>query len=366
MPANELQSMLMTGVGHGQGGDTLRRMLDQPETHRLQIILSTLPDRQAHATAETRTITFRADAEYFYPASTVKLISATCALRQLATWRRESADTEPHVHTPFRIGDAEPTTVARELRKIFLTSDNPAHNLLHDLVGHRALHEITWAAGLKSVRLRHRLSANEPPERARSAARISFQADARQIQIAERTSDLDLPSDNIPGLGIGRAYVDSTGAHHDRPMSFAEKNRVSLHDLHVLTMMAFAPESRESGFGLEPADQGMLATIAALDAPPPEASASNKFLLPGLLRVRPRAEWRVLNKVGRAYGFSLDTGVIEHLPSASRRAISATLYTNDSEELNTDRYDYARDADPFMADLGEAIGREMTRSFCPG
>lgn len=360
MPENELQRMLLDATQRGQGGDALQRMLDQPETHRVQIILSTLPDRHDSAPAETRTMAFRADAEYFYPASTVKLISTACALRQLAAWRHKFGGPEPSAHTPVRIGEADITTVERETRRIFLVSDNPAHNLLHDLVGHRALHEMTWAAGLHSVRLRHRLSVTEPPGRARNAPAISFETDAKQIRIAARLSDLELPPDTISGLSVGSSYVDGAGVRHERPMSFAEKNRVSLRDLHTLTTMVFAPDAGINRFDLEPADQSMLATVAALDAPPPEASSFNKFLLPGLLRIRPRDEWRVLNKVGRAYGFSLDTGVIEHLPSGSRRVISATIYTNDSDELNTDRYDYTRDADPFLADLGEVIGREIT------
>ena len=44
------------------------------------------------------------------------------------------------------------------MRKLFLVSDNPAYNRLLDLVGAAELNARMWAAGLSSVRLRHRLS----------------------------------------------------------------------------------------------------------------------------------------------------------------------------------------------------------------
>lgn len=360
MPENELETMLLRGVRSVQGGDGLHRMLESPVARRVQAMISVLPQSHGGGSDIARTIGYRVDAEYFYPASTIKLLSATCALRQLAIWRLARNAAEPHATTPVRIGDADKTTVTQEIQKIFLVSDNPAHNLLHDLVGHRELHEMAWAAGISSVRLRHRLSVIEPSERARKSPDITFEIQGTPCQIPQRSSTLSIPKESGQGLEVGRAHTDPSGLRHDRPMSFSEKNCISLQDLHTLTKLVFAPDVAPGGFGLERADLAMLMDAAALDAPPPLTHSHNKFLLPGLLRVRPREEWRVMNKVGRAYGFSLDTGVIEHLPTGTRWAFSATIYTNDSGELNTDRYDYARDADPFMADLGEVLGREMT------
>ena len=55
-------------------------VLDAPEAVRLQICFTPLM-RQGLAVSEP-TETFRADAEYFYPASTVKLLAAVCVLRR--------------------------------------------------------------------------------------------------------------------------------------------------------------------------------------------------------------------------------------------------------------------------------------------
>ncbi len=349
------------------GGPTMGRLLEAAAEHRVQMLLTMLPVRGQPG--EQRSAAFRADAEYVYPASTIKLVTAVGAVGRLWHWRRERARPDLTLSTPVRIGDGPVTTVAGELRRVFLVSDNPAHNLLHDLVGHREIHEMMWAAGLASVRVRHRLSVVELAERARRSPGVCF-ACPEPLDMPERFSDLNLPPEHGAGLDVGCSHVDAQGVRHERPMSFAEKNRISLRDLHALTMATFAPDVR-GGIAfpwLVEADRRELEGVAALcpaesgDAAYPRASYPdeyNKFLLPGLIRVRPRAEWRYVNKIGRAYGFTLDTAVIEHVPSGARCVLSAAVYTNRSGELNTDRYDYLADADPFMAELGACVAREL-------
>jgi hypothetical protein len=53
-------------------------------------------------------------------------------------------------------------TVAHEIRKLFLVSDNRAFNRLFDLVGRTALNRLLWDSGLASARLFHRLHDTVP------------------------------------------------------------------------------------------------------------------------------------------------------------------------------------------------------------
>ncbi|MHC4992397.1 MAG: serine hydrolase, partial [Planctomycetota bacterium] len=84
-----------------------------------------------------------------------------------------------------------------------------------------------------------------------------------------------------------------------------------------------------------------------------------KFLLPGLARVVPLPHLHVYNKVGRAYGFSIENAYVEDARTGAGFFLAAVLYTNPNGTVNDGEYDYERLADPFFADLGEVIAREI-------
>lgn len=42
-----------------------------------------------------------------------------------------------------------------------------------------------------------------------------------------------------------------------------------------------------------------------------------QFFLPGLARIRPKGALRIYNKIGRAYGFTIDNSYVVYIPSDS-------------------------------------------------
>ncbi len=84
-----------------------------------------------------------------------------------------------------------------------------------------------------------------------------------------------------------------------------------------------------------------------------------KFLLPGLARIVPPRHLRIYNKVGRAYGFSIENAYVEDLRTGRGFFLAAVLYTNADGVVNDGAYDYEALADPFFAELGEVVGREV-------
>eukprot|EP00959_Pyramimonas_sp_CCMP1952_P136447 2855543-Pyramimonas_sp.AAC.1 len=156
-----------------------KHILQNSEAHRLQILLSVVRhDAQGRPYLERQG--YRLGEEYFYPASAVKACAVVAAMQTL----REQADalqiplglTSRLVLHPSpsdgpqaeveRVDESNVVdrtiTVAHEVRKLFLVSDNPAFNRLYNLVGQRKLNECMWNAGLGSVRLRHRLYDRVP------------------------------------------------------------------------------------------------------------------------------------------------------------------------------------------------------------
>ena len=156
-------------------------------------------------------------------------------------------------------------------------------------------------------------------------------------------------------------------------MDFAPKNRIPLVDLQQGLCKLVYPEADCGGggaFALEADDREFL--IEAMTEYPPDSkdpvfdpveypAAGGKNLLPGLERVAPRARWRIVNKTGEAYGFSVENAYVEDRETGRALFLAATIYTNADGVLNDDRYEYAEVAKPFFALLGEALGRELLR-----
>ncbi|MBM3845085.1 MAG: serine hydrolase, partial [Verrucomicrobia bacterium] len=229
-------------------------MLQDPESRRAQILITEIV-KDPNGRTQLRSHGYRVDAEYFYPASAIKLCAAVAALQLIETLE--------HTHgladlakAPLRIeplfpGDRAqtiddpkppkvPLTVGREIRKLCLVSDNPAFNRLFDLVGHAEMNQSMHALGLNSVVINHRLSESRKIPNPQAAAGVSFHPPGRPpILIAPRTSDLKF-ANSKPGLLVGSSYLQGDGKV-DRPMDFTRRNGISLVDLQGLLIKVVRP-----------------------------------------------------------------------------------------------------------------------------
>jgi hypothetical protein len=84
-----------------------------------------------------------------------------------------------------------------------------------------------------------------------------------------------------------------------------------------------------------------------------------KFFLPGLRAWRPGHPLLVLNKVGQAYGFTIENAYIEDLTTGEAFFLAATIYTNQDGILNDDAYEYTTLAEPFMSELAREVAQRL-------
>lgn len=364
----------------------LAAVLARAAEHRVQVVLGTV-EPAADGRPTLRQVGFRAGAEYFYPASAVKLFAAVAALEHLAELRRDTGlplgvDTPLAIHPLFadqqRL-DADPTnlaggtvTVRHEVRKLFLVSDNDAFNRLYDFVGQDGIARSLARAGLRDVRVVHRLEQVRSAEDHRRAPRVELLlADGTRHEIPARVAPPLPPAPAVPGLRLGEAYLRG-GERVEGPMDFAGKNRVSLADLQRGLCKALRPDVDCGGgaaFALGDADRALV--LEATSQLPRESANPRydpaehpdddvKYLLPGIERVLPRERFRIHNKIGQAYGFTTENAWVVDLSDPARPRsffLAATLYTNADGVLDDDRYEYREVARPFLAALGEAAAR---------
>jgi hypothetical protein len=362
-----------------------RDALEHADSRRVQVLLANESlDAKGRPVLVRRG--FRVDAEYFYPGNAIELLAAVAALEDVNDRHEEDArisETTPLAFHPLFAGqaieDRDVTHVAdgtitlrHEIRKLFLAADDAAANRLYEYVGQDALAQFLSRAGLTSARIVHRLSEPRSEDEDRRTPRVDFTfSKTDRATIPARVGKKRITDLRTNGIRVGTAYVDGTRVI-DEPMSFARRNAIQLVELQDALAKLANPRLVLDGaaYGITEAQRDFLLNSAAEypgeshDPRYPKSEypdAWGKFLLPGLERVAPRSSWRIVNKVGRAYGFSVENAWVVHRPSGRALFVSAAIYTNANGVLNDGKYEYEEAADPFLAALGEIVGRELAR-----
>jgi hypothetical protein len=362
-----------------------------PAAYRVQILIGEVKPGPAPNTERLIRHGYRLNAEYYYPASTVKLGAAVAALEKLAEMERNARIPLPattparfyDVNDPLKFEFVDPTneqnrdfTIQHEIRKLSLVSDNPAFNRLYDFVGHEELNARLRAAGLSSAVINHRLSFGRPVRDPRDTAQVDLLAPGLVIPVPARTSNIILENKMIPGLKVGTGVMRSGGETTNEPMDFTRSNGISITDLQDLLILVVKPEllPKKKDFALRPEDRAML--IDAMTEYPGDSKNPiydrekypddwGKFLLPGLSRVLPKERWKITNKIGQAYGFTIENAYVRDTETKRSFFLTAVIYTNADGILNDDIYEYEQIAHPFMANLAERVARALKFSANP-
>ncbi|MBL9168629.1 MAG: serine hydrolase [Verrucomicrobiales bacterium] len=364
-------------------------LLESAREYRLQILISEVVDDR-RGFPSLRTWSFRPGAEYFYPASAVKLCAAVSALQAIEALQRAHASGDllrvPLEIAPLFPGDvaqrSDPSnaegqriTVGHEIRKLALVSDNQAFNRLFDLVGHEQLHRSMQELGLNSPVLNHRLSESRViPQPLNSAAVTLRLSDSASVEVPARVGLL-ARTNRAPRIQVGAGFLrgDKTVLE---PMDFTRRNGISLRDLQHLLVKVVRPDIDlgTPGCGLTDSHRDFL--VQALTQYPRESRNPVypgerfpddycKYLLPGIRRVFPSVveseRIQVTGKIGQAYGFTVENSYLRNPANGRAVFVTAVIYTNRDEILNDDRYEYETVAAPFFANLGECVARRWLK-----
>ncbi|WP_432798825.1 serine hydrolase [Poriferisphaera sp. WC338] len=367
--------------------EKFKKIYRVPEQYRAQVLLSVIEKDDTGGFKIDR-YGYRLGAEYFYPASTIKLGASVAALQYLQDLDLPEGvvvdaytpmeiyplfEDESHQFTDTSNVEQGVMTVGHEIRRTLLVSSNSAFNHLFEIVGQQEINEMMMEAGLDETKYIHRLSEIRSAEENRMLPQIGFHVDGGEvIELPVRKSSLVLSNQGLDGIEIGRRYMQG-GEVVEGPMNFEMKNRASLRDLQDVMLKVVLPdvELGSPAFRLKESDRDLL--LKALSEHPLDSKnpvytkedlgdwIGDTRFLPGLLRVdSARENWMIYEKSGTAYGFSLDNTVVMHKPSGKIFALAAVLYTNENETLNDDHYEYDF-ADAVMADLGELLGRYVMK-----
>jgi len=345
--------------------------LEGASKRRLQILVS-VPVEEAGKKPELRRLGYRLGAEYFYPASAIKTCAAYGVVDKLEDLRKEAGRSRPlDLRTPVRFTEGEgrakhfvTTTLRRELEKALVLSDNEAHNRLFDFVGRDELAERLAKIGVRSARLVQYLG-NDAELRVTPVIELLPRAQ-RPLFVAQRLGFEPPPPPGEPVL-LGQAHVTASGVRVPRPMDFSPKNAIPLRELQDVLVAITRPELLaldEAPRPLERSDRAdLLAVLASLPSELPRMTknktldAMQKPLHVALKAALPGHKLKIHSKGGRAYGFSVENAYVVDETTKRSAYVTATIYANQSETLNDDRYEYEAVASPFIERLGAYLAR---------
>lgn len=349
-----------------EGSADFQRVLNAPQ-HEVQIIYGEIrEDSIIHHT-------FQLDAnKFFYPASTVKMLTAFAAVEKLNEYdlplqtiiEIDSQQYHPYVMAYDSLF-AGPITVENLLKKIFAYSDNQAYNILYRWLGKDYINQMHASKGL-DTRIIHMLS-----ERAFSfsseANNYSYQVElnASDQTISETGKKQAFTSPLTPLEQIrGKGYIDKNGNLVAQPFDFSTKNFVPLASLlgsleRVVKPELFPAAQRYNWCGEQYVQVEAIMTMLPGELPSPIDTLPDnyvKFLLFGDQESEQiPAHIEIRNKVGWAYGYLTDIAYIRDHENQIEFFLAATIHVNENQVYNDGIYEYDSIGLPFLAELGRLI-----------
>jgi len=351
----------------------LKEIIKDKEDYEIQVMLTKV--NHNNTKIDFQNYQYQHDEnQYFYPASTIKLPIVVLTLKKINELRSKGSDitlkskiilNNVDNYSNFKLQDSI-TSFQNLIADIFLVSDNSASNILIDFIGYNYFNDEMQNAGFNRTYLNHKFN---PDPYVNSTWQIS-DLDNNIISSINDNQKIIKADDKINGLDKGeRRYFN--GEILDESLNFSEKNRFSITDMHNLIKYVFYPEifDKANTFNLNVEDYDFIRYWMSrftyedigekFIGDEKFFETYNKFFIHGDEQSVSNEQIRVYNKIGQAYGTSIDNGLIKNYQNNVEFILTSTIYTNKNKVINDNLYEYDDIAEPFLAKLSRAIYKEL-------
>ncbi len=351
----------------------LKEIIKDKEDYEIQVMLTKV--NHNNTKIDFQNYQYQHDEnQYFYPASTIKLPIVVLTLKKINELRSKGSDitlkskiilNNVDNYSNFKLQDSI-TSFQNLIADIFLVSDNSASNILIDFIGYNYFNDEMQNAGFDRTYLNHKFN---PDPYVNSTWQIS-DLDNNIISSINDNQKIIKADDKINGLDKGeRRYFN--GEILDESLNFSEKNRFSITDMHNLIKYIFYPEifDKANTFNLNVEDYDFIRYWMSrftyedigekFIGDEKFFETYNKFFIHGDEQSVSNEQIRVYNKIGQAYGTSIDNGLIKNYQNNVEFILTSTIYTNKNKVINDNLYEYDDIAEPFLAKLSRAIYKEL-------
>lgn len=366
------QSGLLDSLLHADTTAVVRKVLQQPDKYRLQIIYTRINQKESRRIPKLEEYTFRLRPdEYFYPASLVKLPAAALALEKLNWLAPDQVNQKTPLWVNPKFSGLKRDTflypsLEENIIRMLVMSDNPAFNRVYDFLGQEYIHLRMRQMNYRNVRLTQRLSPATGAEN-RTTGPFLFGDSTSGVfyQEDELVCCKNFPCP-IANPYVGKAYYDGR-KRINKPKDFSESNFIPLKDIHSMMISLIYPQAFPEYKRFELTDDQYAFLRSCMGYYPREAGipewqadtnlydAVRKYIYFGNKPGLRGDDLRTYNKVGLAYGFVSDCAYVVDYVSNIEYFVSCVLYVNDNDILNDGRYEYQSVGFPFMKRLGELL-----------
>jgi len=321
------------------------------EKFEVQIILTELKKRKNGFTIHKKK--FNVDKKnYFYPASSIKLPIA------LLTIEKINENPNLNINSEFSIeGDSIITTFKKEITDLFIISSNESYNRLFEFLGQDYINKKLKQKGFKDFSIYHRLSTKESDNL--KTKEINFYRNGEINQIQKSINNKPLTKLNLKNLNKGVGFILDNELQN-KSMDFSRKNYFSIEELNNILIFLFFPEiSKNKKFNLSKSQNLLIQKL--MSSTPLDMGFDkniypnnyNKFFIYG--DKDGMINDNIYNKVGNAYGYSIDNAYIYNKNSDRHFVLTACIYTNANNILNDNYYEYNEIGIPFLAEIGRFL-----------
>ncbi|MGI4021003.1 MAG: serine hydrolase [Janthinobacterium lividum] len=364
--------------------ELFEKILQHPTKNEVQILYTQI-DRDEKNTPHFRYFSFNLNPKrYFYPASTVKLLTLIFALEKsnqlkikgikTASMQTDSAFAgQTKVDRDTSAENGLPS-IQHYIKKILLVSDNDAYNRLYEFVGREEINQKLKKYGLNQTRIIGRLAVGDAGESTKHTNPIEFFVDKRSIY--KQTAQFD-PNDypmDMENMLQGKGYLDNNNQLVNQPFDFGEKNVFAIPDQQEVLKRLLFPETypKAQQFQLQPEDYQLIYKYMSMfptESNYPKYAAPYywptfcKFLFYGSKKdTTLNPDIRIFNKIGDSYGYNIDNAYIVDFKNKVEFMLTVVVQSNEDGIYNDNKYEYETVTLPLLKNLGQVIyQQELTR-----
>ena len=358
--------------------ERLGEPIQNPEKFELQILYTQI-DRDENNHPHFTTYSFQEDAkQYFYPASTVKMPTAFLALEKINNLKIEGLTK----HIPLSIDAARNPqvavtqdstsenllpSIAHYAKKIFVVSDNDAHNRLYEFLGQDYLNNTLKHKGFTNTKIVHRLGPEGAPfgvEENRFTNPFKFYDGKNVIYEQPEVEAKNEYNFQLKKTQKGKGYIDNDKLVNE-PKDFSTKNYFAVKDMEAILKSVIFPEAtpEKRRFNLTEEDYQFLYKVMSMrprESKFPKYTEEEydsyvKFFIYGSTKTPMPDYLRIFNKVGWVYGYLSDASYVVDLKNKVEFFLTAVISVNENQIYNDDKYEYETIGVPFMENLGKVI-----------
>ena len=353
----------------------LTEILKNKEEYEIQIAYTEI-SRNKDGEPIFKDFEFQVDEnKYFYPASAIKLPIVVLTLDKINELRSSGIDITLKSKILISSNHSKKNEIQLDtitsfqnlIADVFLVSDNYSSNILIDFIGYNYFNTKMSQAGLKNTYLNHKF--NPDPY-----VNIDWQIQTVDKELISSNQDqiIVTANQNISGLKKGENKFQD-GSIVSGSLDFSQKNRHSIRDMHNLLKRIIFPSKldKENVFNLNVEDYDFLRywmsryTYEDLGDKfrndKKYFDSYNKFFIHGKDTVVNNRNIRVYNKLGQAYGTSIDNAYIRNYQDDIEFFLTATIYTNKNKTINDNIYEYDQTAIPFLSKLSQSIYSRLSK-----